>query len=103
MSNACCGVAMISRLLKIIGLFCRIKSLLRGSFSKETYNFEEPTNRSHPIHLMHDHSAHTLFGFTCVCMCVCVCVSVSVTVSVSVWVCLHLSGKERQRKKKTRK
>jgi len=43
------GVATISRLLKIIGLFCRISSLLYGSFAKETYNFKEPTSRSHPI------------------------------------------------------
>ena len=42
-------MATISRLLKIIGLFCRIWSLLQGSFVKETYNFKEPTNRSHPI------------------------------------------------------
>jgi len=40
---------MISRLLKITGLFCRISSLLQGSFAKETYHFKEPTNRSHPI------------------------------------------------------
>ena len=43
------GVATISRLLKIIGLFCRIWSLLQGSFAKETHDFKEPTNRSHPI------------------------------------------------------
>ena len=43
------GVATISRLLKIIGLFCRISSLLEGSFAKETYNFKEHTNRSHPV------------------------------------------------------
>jgi len=43
------GVATISRLLKIIGLFCRISSLLKGSFAKETYHFKEPTSRSHPI------------------------------------------------------
>jgi len=36
---------MISRLVKIIGLFCRKLSLLQGSFAKETYNFKEPTNR----------------------------------------------------------
>jgi len=42
-------VAAISRLLKIIGLFCRIWSLLQGSFAKEIYHFKEPTNRSHPI------------------------------------------------------
>jgi len=39
----------ISRLLKIIVLFCRISSLLQGSFAKETYNLKEPTDRSHPI------------------------------------------------------
>jgi len=42
-------VATISRLLKIIGLLCRISSLLYISFAKETYNFKEPTSRSHPI------------------------------------------------------
>ena len=35
--------ATISRLLKIVGLFCRISSSLKGSFAKETYVFfEEP-------------------------------------------------------------
>jgi len=43
------GVATISRLLKIIGLFCRISSHLEGSFAKETYSFNEPTIRIHPI------------------------------------------------------
>jgi len=47
------GVATISRLLKIIGLSCRISPLLYGSLAKETYNFKEPTNRSHPVrHLL---------------------------------------------------
>jgi len=45
----CYGVATCSRLLEMIGLFCRISSLLLGSFAKETYNFKEPTNRSHHI------------------------------------------------------
>ena len=44
-------VATIGRLLQIIGLFCRIQSLLLGSFAKETYNLEEPTNRRHSIHM----------------------------------------------------
>jgi len=35
--------------LSMIGLFWRISSVLQGSFAKETYNFKEPTNRSHPI------------------------------------------------------
>ena len=42
-------MATISRLLKIMGLSCRIWSLLQGSFAKETYHFEVPTNCSHPI------------------------------------------------------
>ena len=33
------------------GLFCRISSVLQGSFAKETCNFKEPTNRSHPIYI----------------------------------------------------
>jgi len=48
-SFACYGVATISRLLKVTGLFCRISSLLEGSFTKETYDFKEPTDRSHTI------------------------------------------------------
>jgi len=46
------GVATISRLLQIIRLFCRIQSLLWGSFASfatETYHFKEPPNRGHPI------------------------------------------------------
>jgi len=39
----------MSRLHKIIRLFCRIQSLLLGSCAKETYTCKEPTNRSHPI------------------------------------------------------
>jgi len=60
-------VATVSRLLKIIGLFCRILSLLLGSFAKETCNVKEPTNRSHPIShvtywLSHVHLNHTTDG-----------------------------------------
>ena len=52
--NLCAyGVATISRLLKSIGLFCRISSVWKGSFAKETYNLKEPTNRSHPISMSH--------------------------------------------------
>jgi len=46
------GVATMSRLLKIIGLFCK-RDLIKGRYSaKETYNLKEPTNRSHPIGTM---------------------------------------------------
>jgi len=44
-----CGLPTISRLPKNIGLFCK-KALYKRRYSaKETYNFKEPTNRSHPI------------------------------------------------------
>ena len=38
--------------------FCRISSLLQGSFAKETYNFKEPTNRSLPYSATHSKLAH---------------------------------------------
>jgi len=63
----CCtqyGVATVSRIDQIIGLFRRIASLLQGSFAKETYHFIDPTNRSKPITLWSTHSiSHK-------CMCV---------------------------------
>jgi len=43
------GVATMSRLLKIIGLFCKRALQKRLYSAKETYNFKEPTNHSHPI------------------------------------------------------
>jgi len=49
------GVATMSRLLKILRLFCRISSVSWESFAKKTYNFKEPTNRSHPIRAVCTH------------------------------------------------
>jgi len=43
------GVATISRLLKIIGFFCKRALYTRWYSAKETYNYKEPTSRSHPI------------------------------------------------------
>jgi len=45
------GVDTCSRLLKIIGLFCKRALWKRRYSAKGTYNFKEPTNRSHPIAL----------------------------------------------------
>ena len=42
-------VVMISRLLKIIGPSCKRALKKRRYSAKETYNFKEPNNRSHPI------------------------------------------------------
>jgi len=47
------GVATISRLLKMIGLFCKRALENRWYSAKETYHFKEPTNRSHPISWFH--------------------------------------------------
>jgi len=44
------GVATISRLLKIIGFFCKRALYKRRYSAKETCNFKEPTNRSHRIY-----------------------------------------------------
>ena len=50
-SQSSYGVATISRLLKIIYLFCK-RDLLKRQFSaKKTCNFKEPTTRSHPVEL----------------------------------------------------
>ena len=43
------GVALVSRIDKIIGLFCK-RALKKTRYSaKETCNFIDPTDRSHPI------------------------------------------------------
>jgi len=42
------GVATISGLLNIIGLFGKRALSKRLNSAKETYNFKYPTNRSHP-------------------------------------------------------
>jgi len=43
------GVASSGRLLEIIGLLWKRDLEKRLYSAKETYDFEEPTNRSHPI------------------------------------------------------
>jgi len=45
------GVSTISRLLKILGLFCKRDLWKRWYSAKETYNLKEPTNRSHPMRI----------------------------------------------------
>jgi len=48
----CYRVATISRLLQMIGLFCKSALYKRLHSAKESYNPKEPTNRSHPIVLL---------------------------------------------------
>ena len=43
------GMASVSRIDKIIGLFCKRDLCTRLYSAKETYNLIDPTNRSQPI------------------------------------------------------
>jgi len=47
------GVALVSRIDKIIGLFCKRDLLKRRYSVKETYNLIDPTDHSHPIWMSH--------------------------------------------------
>ena len=87
-------MAAVSRINKIIGRFCRILSLLKGSFAKETYDFTDPTNRRHPIVNLpcgHPHDkirapALSVRGTVCAAVCVAACVAECVAVCVAVCV-----------------
>ena len=76
------GVATVIRIDKMIGLFCRILSLLYGSFGKETYNFIDPTNQSHPIA-----GYYSVLQYVVVCCSTLQCVAVRCSVLQYVAVC----------------
>jgi len=57
------GVATIRRIPKITGLYCKRTSQKRIYCAKETSNFEELTNHSHPIYKC----VHSLYGLLRVC------------------------------------
>jgi len=56
------GLATCNRLLKIIRLFCKRALWKRRYSAKETCNFKQPTNRSHPI------SEERIWGFAYTCV-----------------------------------
>jgi len=100
--TSCYGVATISRLLKIIGLFGKRAQLKRLYSAKETYNFKEPTNRSHLMSTINYCYHDSLIGVVqreCVGEGKCVavyysvlqCVSVCCSVLQCVAVCFNLS------------
>ena len=49
------GVATVSRIDKIVGLFCSIQSLLQGSFAEETYTYTHTHPHTHPRTHTHTH------------------------------------------------
>jgi len=55
-------VALVRRIDKIIGLFCKRALQKRQYSAKETYNFIDPTNRSHPIAIMSELSSNLTFA-----------------------------------------
>ena len=86
-------MATVSRLDKIIGLFCKRALQKRQYSAEETCGFIDPTDRSHPICILFacvyvtrqlylvgvyvcDRAEHALVHvhvYLCKCMCVCVC------------------------------
>jgi len=76
----CYGHATLSRLLNIIGLFCKRALEKRRYSAKETCNFEGPTNRSHPIHASGTDENGTHKGKDAL---------------ACEWICLHVSGNYR--------
>jgi len=48
------GVALATKIDKIIGLCCKIALQQRQYSAKKTYNLIDPTDRSHPIALSHE-------------------------------------------------
>jgi len=80
------GVVTVSRLLKSIGLFCRISSLLQGSFAKETYNLKESTTCSHPV-------VWCVTWNFCVCnihICMYICCVCSIHICMYIYVCMYV-------------
>ena len=104
--DRCACVASISMLLKIIGLYCKRALQKRPIFSKDTYNFTEPTNRRHFFQLGLDRCTcvqdqytaihcnplqHCVYSCTCVqgiCRCKGVCARVSMHVCVCMCACV---------------
>ena len=44
------GLALVSRIEKNVGLFCKRAPQKRQYSAKETFHLIDPTNRSHPIY-----------------------------------------------------
>jgi len=57
-------VATISRFLKITGLFCKRALQKRLLSATETYNFKEPTSRSHPIFVQFKRQSNRILVYT---------------------------------------
>ena len=81
----CYGVALVSRIDEMIGLFCKRALQKRQYSAKETYNFIDPTNRSHPICI---YVAFTCYVCYMLCMFFMLCLF-RIHVAFTCCVCLH--------------
>ena len=60
------GVATCSGLLEIIGLLCKRALRKRRYSAKETYNFQEPTSRSHSISFQRSYMSNDVYIIICI-------------------------------------
>jgi len=75
------GVASVSRINNIIGLFCK-RALSKGRYSaKETCNLIDPADRSHPIDSCFVGLAHFLL---------CIFIEVYVAISVYIYIKVYM-------------
>ena len=83
------GVATISKPLKIVGLFCKRDLQKRPIFCKETCNFKEPTNRSHPMHRYKEHMSLHLYIDIYACVCPSIIYRYEECMSVHLYIDIH--------------
>jgi len=60
------GVASVSRIDKIVGLFCKRALYKRHYSAKETCNVIDRTTRSHPIRMWTSSTDRSVYGCGCV-------------------------------------
>ena len=98
----CYGVALVSRIEKIVGLFCKGDLLKRRYSAKETYNFIDPTDRSHPtraelrcgfVHIgtkicMHVYRSY-VYKYTYIHKYICMHVYICIYIHICVYIYMH--------------
>jgi len=90
------GVATISKPLKIVGLFCKRDLQKRPIFCKETCNFKEPPNRSHPMHRYKEYMSVHLYIDIYACVCPSIiyryeeCMSLHLFIDIHACVCPYI-------------
>jgi len=92
------GVALVSRIDKIIGLFCKRALQKRQYSAKETYNFIDPTDRNHPICIyvcrkgMPGSISELLYNvlINIPYLYICIYLNIYVNICIHIYTCMHL-------------